>query len=330
MIVFYRPAPDELAFRAELLGDEATMAYNRAWGGTVGFPRERWASWYARWIAPGAARCFYRYLRESGSGDLVGEAAYHWDGTQGRFLADVIVHAAYRGRGYGREALTLLCEAARLHGVTELWDELAPDNGAAALFRDLGFTCEGPGAEGVLYRKDLRGRLNRVLVIGCPGAGKSTFARALRDLSGLPLTYLDMLFHRPDRTTAPRETFDAALSAVVAQERWIIDGNYQRTLPLRFAACDTVFCFDLPVEDCLAGAAARIGQPREDMPWVEERFDPAFRQYILDFPRDQRPAIEALIARYRDEKRIVVFHTREEAAQYLRGLRQRDETEETE
>ena len=329
MILFHEPAPEELSFRAALLSDGATMSYNAAWGGAVGFPRERWAAWYARWVAPGEGRRFYRYLRESGTGELVGEAAWHCDEAQGRYLADVIVHAAYRGRGYGREALTLLCEAARLHGVETLWDSLAPDNPAAALFRDLGFTEAGPGAQCVWYKKDLRSLLNRVLVIGCPGAGKSSFARALRDVdeTGLPLCYLDMLFHRPDRTTAPREEFDAALAEVMARPRWIIDGNYQRTLPLRFARCDTVFFFDLPVDDCLAGAAARIGRPREDMPWVEERFDPDFRQYILDFARDQRPAIETLIERYQGEKRIVVFRTREEAAQYIGGLKRRNKEE---
>ena len=160
----------------------------------------------------------------------------------------------------------------------------------------------------------------RVLVIGCPGAGKSSFARALRDRSGLPLYYLDILFHRPDRTTATREEFDAALREIVARPRWIIDGNYQRTLPLRFAACDTVYYFDLPVELCLEGARARIGQKREDMPWVEREMDPEFTQYILDFPRDQRPAIEALAAQYRDSRRIIRFRSREEADAYLRGF----------
>ena len=73
--------------------------------------------------------------------------------------------------------------------------------------------------------------MERVVVIGCPGAGKTTFARRLRDVSGLPLYHLDRLWHRPDRTTVPRAEFDARLREIVRQERWIIDGDYQRDGP---------------------------------------------------------------------------------------------------
>ena len=124
--------------------------------------------------------------------------------------------------------------------------------------------------------------MKRVLVIGCPGAGKSTFARWLRDATGLPLYYLDRIWHRPDKTNIPREEFDARVAELTAGDRWIIDGNYLRTLEPRLARCDTVFFLDLPVDVCLAGVAARMGQPREDMPWVEEEPDEEFLQYIRD------------------------------------------------
>lgn len=161
---------------------------------------------------------------------------------------------------------------------------------------------------------------NRIMVIGCPGAGKSTFARKLRDRTGLPLFYLDMLFHRPDRTTADREAFDAALHAIMERGEWIVDGNYQRTLALRFEACTDVFLLDLPVEQCLKNAAARVGRIREDMPWVETEFDVLFRQYILDFPRDQLPVIYDLIGRYRDSRNITIFHSAEEADAWIARL----------
>ena len=157
----------------------------------------------------------------------------------------------------------------------------------------------------------------RIMVVGCPGAGKSTFARKLRDLTGLPLFYLDMIWHRSDRTTAPREEFDTRLDEILTLPAWIIDGNYQRTLERRLAACTEVFLFDLPLEACLAGAASRVGQVREDMPWVEEDFDADFRRYIEDFPTDQLPVIYALLDRYREGRTITVFHSREEADEWL-------------
>ena len=76
------------------------------------------------------------------------------------------------------------------------------------------------------------------------------------------------------------------LFEILEKPEWIIDGNYQRTLALRFERCTDVFFFDLPVRQCLEGAAARIGTTREDLPWVESAFDEEFRQYILDFPKD--------------------------------------------
>ena len=104
--------------------------------------------------------------------------------------------------------------------------------------------------------------MKKVLILGCPGAGKSTFARKLRDKTGLPLYYLDMIWHKPDRTTITKQEFDAKLSEIIKQEEWIIDGNYGRTLEMRIQACETIFLLDLPVEECLAGAKSRIGKQR--------------------------------------------------------------------
>lgn len=160
--------------------------------------------------------------------------------------------------------------------------------------------------------------MEKVIVIGCSGAGKSTFARRLRDASGLPLHYLDQIWHRADGTHITREEFDAALAEIMAGERWIIDGNYTRTLETRIAGCDTVFLLDYGAAVCLAGAAARVGQPREDIPWVEESLDPAFRQWIEDFDTQQLPRVCELLEQYREGREIVIFHTRDEADGWLR------------
>lgn len=159
----------------------------------------------------------------------------------------------------------------------------------------------------------------RAMVIGSPGSGKSTFARRLRDLTGLPLVYLDQMWHRADGSHVSREAFDTALQAVLQQDRWIIDGNYQRTIPVRLPRADIVFLLDYPVEVCLAGALSRIGKPLEDLPWLEAEVDESFLQDIRAFPITQLPEIRAHLAKYPD-KEVVCFHSREEADGWLREL----------
>lgn len=160
--------------------------------------------------------------------------------------------------------------------------------------------------------------MKKVIIIGCPGAGKSTFGRKLAGKTGLPLHYLDMIWHKPDRTTVSRENFDLRLSEIMREDVWIIDGNYIRTLPVRLHSCDTVFFFDLPLEICLEGAMDRLGKKREDMPWNDTKLDDEFRQWILDFPSTQVPVIRNLLESFHGT--VITFHSRVEAAAFIAGL----------
>ena len=161
----------------------------------------------------------------------------------------------------------------------------------------------------------------KIIIVGSPGAGKSTFARKLRDITGIPLFYLDMLWHKPDRTTVTQEEFNNRLNGILQKDRWIIDGNYQRTLEPRLQACDTVFLMDLPLETCISGAESRIGKKREDLPWTELEFDPEFKQWIQDFPKNRLPQLYEMIETYKDNKEIMVFHSRKEADDYLAAMK---------
>ena len=160
--------------------------------------------------------------------------------------------------------------------------------------------------------------MKKIIVIGCPGAGKTTFAEKLRDKLGLPLYYLDAIWHKPDRTHISREEYDARLCEILALDSWIIDGNYSRTLETRIRACDTVFFLDLPVEVCLEGATSRLGRERYDMPWIDTELDPKLKQEIEEFPSKNLPYIYELLEKYND-KNIVVFKSRAEADAYLNG-----------
>lgn len=165
--------------------------------------------------------------------------------------------------------------------------------------------------------------MKRILIIGCPGAGKSTFARKLSAKTGLPLHYLDMIWHLPDRTTLDREEFTRRIEQIATEDKWIIDGNYLHTMPLRLQYCDTVFFFDLPSDICLSGAEERIGKEREDLPWTEDTLDDEFRQWIIDFPTQQLPLINSLLSEYKHKRSIIVFHTREEADAFIDSISRR-------
>ena len=154
MTELYLPEKSELSFRRMLLSDPETMSYNHAWGGTVDFPEELWDGWYERWILRPEGKHFYRYLR-SGVGEFVGETAWHLDESRGICLADLIVFAPFRRRGHGRAALELLCRAAKENGVAVLYDDLAADNPARALFEGAGFAEEYRTDEYVMLKKEL-------------------------------------------------------------------------------------------------------------------------------------------------------------------------------
>ena len=154
MLTLYRPRYEDLWFRQAMLADEETMSYNHAWGGTIPFPEEDWRAWYEHWIVDPGDRRFYRYVCGD-EGRFVGEAAFHYDEEHGVYTADVIVGAAHRGRGYGGQALELLCSAAKENGVTVLYDNIAADNPAIALFLKHGFAEEYRTEELIWLRKEL-------------------------------------------------------------------------------------------------------------------------------------------------------------------------------
>lgn len=158
--------------------------------------------------------------------------------------------------------------------------------------------------------------MERAVVIGCPGGGKSTFARALAEKTSLPLYYLDMMYWNEDKTIVERELFLERMACALENERWIIDGNYISTMEKRIEKCDTVFFLDYPREVCLEGVEARMGKPRPDMPWVETEWDTEFRQYIEEFGEKCRPKILSMLEKYA-EKEIHVFRTRGEAESFL-------------
>ena len=135
--------------------------------------------------------------------------------------------------------------------------------------------------------------MDRVLVIGPCGAGKSTLAVELGQRLSLPVHHLDQLHWQPGWVEGSREDLAEKLDVILAGERWLIDGNYGGTLARRLARADTVVYLDYPILLCLRRLIGRVwrfrGQTRPDMTeGCPERFDPGFFFYVLMWNRGPR------------------------------------------
>jgi adenylate kinase family enzyme len=130
--------------------------------------------------------------------------------------------------------------------------------------------------------------LDRILVIGSPGAGKSTLAHQIAARTGLPLYHLDQMHWLPGWVERDRDEGREELVEVLAQKSWIIDGNYGSTMPLRIQRADTVVWLDYPTYLCLWRALKRWwqyrGKARPDMTeGCPERLNLEFFLYVLMF-----------------------------------------------
>ena len=162
--------------------------------------------------------------------------------------------------------------------------------------------------------------MKKVIVIGCPGSGKSTFSVALQKITNIPLCHLDMLYWNADRTTVEKEVFLERLLKTLENDKWIIDGNYASTMELRMECCDTVIFLDYPLDVCLNGIRERKGKPRGDMPWIESDEDDAeFIEFIKNFNSQSRPKVIELLKRY-SHKDIYIFSNRIQAEEFLNKI----------
>ena len=158
--------------------------------------------------------------------------------------------------------------------------------------------------------------MKKIIVIGCPGSGKSTFSEKLQAQTGLPLHHLDKIWWKPDRSHIRRAEFDAILQTIIGQDSWILDGDYSRTYEVRLAACDTVFFLDYDETVCMEGIRRRTGRQRTDMPWTDSELDPGLVREVMKYRTGNRPAVLSLLNRY-NHKDIHIFHTRGEADEWL-------------
>lgn len=165
--------------------------------------------------------------------------------------------------------------------------------------------------------------MNRIAIIGCGGSGKTTLARHLATTTGAPLTHLDGIYYDSDWNTLPPEKFAALQEELVAQPRWVIDGNFASTLPIRLHRADTVIFLDIPPIICLWGILQRRmrykgGQHTDH--GVFDRIHWGFIRYILTYRRTMRPKVRALLAEHATHANIITITSRHETRRLVADL----------
>ena len=167
--------------------------------------------------------------------------------------------------------------------------------------------------------------MKRVMIIGCGGAGKSTLARKLGEKTGLPVVHLDQIWWAPGNWQhIEKPEFDEKLALELQKPRWILDGNFNRTIEARLEVCDTVIYLDYPRLVCLKNWLGRViknwGRHRPDMTeGCNEWFDPEFVKWIWNFNKNNRARYYALLNNAGDKK-VVILKSRRQTQKFLDSL----------
>lgn len=166
--------------------------------------------------------------------------------------------------------------------------------------------------------------MKRVIIIGCGGAGKSTLARKMGELTGIPVIHLDQLFWKPGWVERTREEFDPMIQRELEKEAWIMDGNFSRTLPQRIQRCDMVIYLDFSRMSCLLGVLKRVlttyGKVRPDMgEGCPERMDFDFMKWVWNYNQNKRESNYRLLNEATHAE-TVVLKNRRSVRRFLKSL----------
>jgi adenylate kinase family enzyme len=172
--------------------------------------------------------------------------------------------------------------------------------------------------------------MNRILVIGSAGSGKSTFSQELSKAMNLPVIHLDRYYWKPNWVPTPNEEWDHFVEEAANQEQWIMDGNYSRTLAIRLKRADTIIFLDMPRTLCIYRIIKRRikyhGKTRPDLnEECPEKLDWSFIMWVWNYKKRSRTKTMNTLDGVKDQKQIIILTTRKQVNDFLNRIKSNEQ-----
>lgn len=146
-ISLYIPNIEDYWYEKKIQSDPLTMSYNAGYDvsyygydydtGCIDFPKKRWQEIYDRRLKD---KKYFAYIKDNDLNEFVGYVNYQYNNKDNRYECGILIESIYRGKGYSKTALKLLCDAAKNNGIKELYDNFEIDRGNTLdIFKDIGF-----------------------------------------------------------------------------------------------------------------------------------------------------------------------------------------------
>ena len=169
--------------------------------------------------------------------------------------------------------------------------------------------------------------MSKIIIIGCPGSGKSTLTFRLKEILNVPVLHLDKIYHIDNEKHITRqELMEKVDTFAKSHDAWIIDGNYISTVEQRIELADTVILLDIETQICIQNAISRSQKERTaDM---AEGFDNSkikdeFIEFIKSFKMQTLPKILEILKKYENNKKIIILKNYDEINYFIENLREK-------
>lgn len=165
----------------------------------------------------------------------------------------------------------------------------------------------------------------KILIVGSPGSGKSTFSKKLGTVTNLPVIHLDKEYWLPNWTVPEKQDWLKKLEKIIDEDAWILDGTYLDTLDMRLRKADLVIFLDykrlLCVNSTIKRELKKKNKRRDDMGiGCIEKLDFKFINWVWKFPKVSRPKLLKILSEYPKIK-VITFKTRKESKKYLEEIK---------